>query len=437
MTRWFRCAALSLLLIVAIACGGDESEPEAATDANTDAVDVEPTDAPLSGDVDNTDLTTKPVPPLPDGDVTELRIDDLVEGDGEPVAAGDEVAVQYVGVLATDGEQFDASWDRGGAPFEFVVGAGRVISGWDEGLVGMRPGGRRVLTIPSQQAYGTNGQGGIPGDADLVFVVDLISVSKPITVESLFDDGRTRPTPPLPGGAVDELVLEDLIVGDGAVAEVGDRLRMHYVGVLADGGSEFDSSWDRGPDGFEFFLGRGQVIKGWDDGVAGMAEGGRRVLTIPAADAYGEAERGGIPSNSDLVFVVDLVDVLKAADAGDAPEIVWPDELTDRLEITDEVAGDGSVAELGDVARLHIVLGAYNTRQIVDSTWEDGFPVDIQIGTAVIDGLDQGVIGMAEGGRRIVVVPPDLAFGDDGLPPDIASGETLVLVIDLIEILAF
>ena len=420
-----------------MACGGDEPEPEAADDAAPDTAEVDSGDEPTSGDVDNTDLSKKPVPPLPDGDVTELGIDDLVEGDGDPVAAGDEVAVQYVGVLAADGEQFDASWDRGGAPFEFEVGAGGVIQGWDAGLVGMRPGGRRVLTIPAAQAYGAAERGGIPANSDLVFVVDLISVSKPITVESLFDDGRTRPTPPLPGGPVDELILEDLIVGDGEVAEAGDRLRMHYVGVLADGGSEFDSSWDRGPDGFEFFLGRGQVIKGWDDGVAGMAEGGRRTLTIPAADAYGEAERGGIPSNSDLVFVVDLVDVLKAADPADAPEIAWPDELSDRLEVTDDVVGDGAVAELGDVARLHIVLGAYNSRQIVDSTWEDGFPIDIQLGTAVIEGLDQGVAGMAEGGRRTVVVPPDLAFGDEGLAPDIASGETLVLMIELVEVLDF
>jgi FKBP-type peptidyl-prolyl cis-trans isomerase len=82
--------------------------------------------------------------------------------------------VQYVGVL-TDGEEFDASWD--GEPFSFTLGAGRVIPGWEEGVAGMKVGGRRALIIPSALAYGPTGSGPIPADATLVFVVDLLAVT--------------------------------------------------------------------------------------------------------------------------------------------------------------------------------------------------------------------------------------------------------------------
>jgi peptidylprolyl isomerase len=113
----------------------------------------------------------------PEGDIPfELVVEDLVVGDGEEAAKGKTVAVHYVGVAFRSGEEFDASWDRG-SPFEFKLGAGRVIPGWDAGVAGMRVGGRRRLTIPSAMAYGARGAGGvIEPHEPLVFVVDLLSV---------------------------------------------------------------------------------------------------------------------------------------------------------------------------------------------------------------------------------------------------------------------
>ena len=105
----------------------------------------------------------------------ELIIEDLVEGDGPEAAPGHNVVVHYVGVAWSTGEQFDASWDRG-SPLEFQLGVGSVIRGWDEGIVGMRVGGRRRLTVPADLAYGDRGAGGViaPGES-LVFVVDLVA----------------------------------------------------------------------------------------------------------------------------------------------------------------------------------------------------------------------------------------------------------------------
>jgi peptidylprolyl isomerase len=108
----------------------------------------------------------------PAGLVTE----DLVVGEGAEAAPGATVEVHYVGVSWRTRQQFDASWDRG-EPFSFGLGAGQVISGWDEGVAGMRVGGRRRLIVPPGKAYGRRGAGGVIGpDETLVFVVDLLGV---------------------------------------------------------------------------------------------------------------------------------------------------------------------------------------------------------------------------------------------------------------------
>lgn len=109
-------------------------------------------------------------------DVTDLVVEDLVLGSGDAASAGDPVTVHYVGVAHSTGEQFDASWDRD-EPFSFTLGRGQVIPGWDQGVAGMKVGGRRRLVIPAHLAYGDAGAGGViaPGET-LLFVVDLLDV---------------------------------------------------------------------------------------------------------------------------------------------------------------------------------------------------------------------------------------------------------------------
>jgi peptidylprolyl isomerase len=106
----------------------------------------------------------------------QLEIEDIVLGDGDEAAAGHVVEVHYVGVSWQNGKQFDASWDRG-STFKFGLGKGQVIPGWDQGVAGMRAGGRRRITVPPNLAYGKRGAGGVIGpDETLVFVVDLVAV---------------------------------------------------------------------------------------------------------------------------------------------------------------------------------------------------------------------------------------------------------------------
>jgi peptidylprolyl isomerase len=125
----------------------------------------------------STSTDTKPTVEVPDGEPpAELEIEDLVEGEGAEAQPGDTLNVQYVGVNYSNGEEFDTSWDTG-EPFPVQLGAGAVIPGWDEGLVGMKEGGRRQLIIPPELAYGRQGQPpDIPPNETLIFVIDLVEL---------------------------------------------------------------------------------------------------------------------------------------------------------------------------------------------------------------------------------------------------------------------
>lgn len=120
---------------------------------------------------------SKPTVEVPDGPPpTELTIKDIKVGAGAEAVAGKKVTVHYVGVAYSDKEEFDASWDSG-TPFPFTLGTGAVIQGWDEGVAGMKVGGRRQLIIPPALAYKEFGQGSIKPNETLVFVVDLLEVA--------------------------------------------------------------------------------------------------------------------------------------------------------------------------------------------------------------------------------------------------------------------
>lgn len=123
--------------------------------------------------------TSKPVTQLPSNPInmSNLKIEDIIIGNGDEAATGDKILVNYRGTLV-DGKEFDSSYKRN-QPFEFTLGAGQVIAGWDQGFTGMKVGGKRKLTIPPELAYGSRGAGAdIPPNSTLVFEVELLKVSK-------------------------------------------------------------------------------------------------------------------------------------------------------------------------------------------------------------------------------------------------------------------
>jgi peptidylprolyl isomerase len=154
------------------ACGDDDDEPADSGATDTAAEQSEPAPADV-------DTSKKPKVTVPEGEPPAgLQIEDLKEGDGPTAKAGDNVNVHYVGVSYSTGTQFDASWDTPGAqPFTFPLGQGQVIPGWDQGVAGMKVGGRRQLTIPPELGYG---EAGAPPDIapneTLIFVVDLLEI---------------------------------------------------------------------------------------------------------------------------------------------------------------------------------------------------------------------------------------------------------------------
>jgi len=151
-----------------------ESQAKTQTPASTQAATT-PTATKITPTAGERDVSKKPKIPKSTGPAPkQLKVEDLVVGTGPAAKAGDKLSVQYVGVLYNNNKQFDASWDRGKQPLSVTLGAGQVIPGWDTGLVGMKVGGRRKLTIPPDQAYGAQGQPpSIPPNSTLVFEVDL------------------------------------------------------------------------------------------------------------------------------------------------------------------------------------------------------------------------------------------------------------------------
>ena len=171
---------LALVLSAGVAACGEDDEP-ASSGGDEAAATPTPTETASEAGVEalvqgiSKDTKSKPEIPAPQGDPPpELVIRDIVPGKGPKAKAGDELSMQYVGNSWSTGQQFDASWDRGAEPFTFQLGAGMVIPGWDQGLVGLKKGGRRLLIIPPEMGYGPQGtpDGAIAPNETLVFVVD-------------------------------------------------------------------------------------------------------------------------------------------------------------------------------------------------------------------------------------------------------------------------
>jgi len=274
-------AALGLLA----ACGDDSTASDASTAAGA--------------------ATTpqKPEVKLPSKLPTELVVTDLTEGTGAAAVNGDTVVVNYVGVRSADGTEFDNSYDKGRS-FPVTLGAGQVIAGWDKGLLGIKPGGRRQLDIPADLAYGDNPPSTDviqKGDA-LTFVVDAVAViPKPDPA-----DAPDITVPPTPNQA--EQTFKDLIVGEGPEIKPGQTVAVQLLAFSAADGKQIDSSWEAGTP-LTFVPGAGQLPPGLEKAVEGMRVGGRRQVDIPFADAFGAGgnDQLGLPPSTDLIMVLDLV----------------------------------------------------------------------------------------------------------------------------------
>lgn len=286
-------------LVLGISCGGDSAPTDSVSDTEVDGT------LTLTGDPANE--ANEPDVSIPDELPTELVITDLTEGSGPAAISGDTVYVNYVGVLSKDGTRFDGNF--GFEAFGVTLGTGSVIAGWEQGLVGIKVGGRRQLDIPAELAYGEDGAGEIikPGDA-LSFVVDAVAVVPKIS--------RTNePKEEIVGqDPVSDIVTEDLIDGSGNEIQAGDRIILHLQAYRADTGELLESTWEFDIP-LDITLAKGATLDGLIEGIPGMRVGGRRSIVLPFEKAFGAEgnQELGLPASTDLLVIIDVFAVLPAS----------------------------------------------------------------------------------------------------------------------------
>jgi FKBP-type peptidyl-prolyl cis-trans isomerase len=227
--------------------------------------------------------------------ITTLQTADLQPGTGVGAAVGDVVVVNYTGWLFDKGKadnkgtQFDST--SGKTPFTFILGAGEVIPGFEQGVLGLKVGGMRRVTIPPDLAYGAYGSGSIPPNATLLFEVQLVELRTP---------------------ALTELQIVDLEVGTGAEVTTGKQVSIYYTGWLYDAsavdkkGTQFGSQIESA---VVFTVGGGQVLAGIDRGIVGMKVGGLRRLSIPAQLAFGSTGSASVPAYTPIIVEIRLAAV--------------------------------------------------------------------------------------------------------------------------------
>ncbi len=250
--------------------------------------------------------TPTPLPPPTSIDESEFTVTEsglkyavIQEGDGEMPQDGGLITVHFAGWLE-DGTSI-GNTKLNGQPVPFTIGRGDIMEGWDEAIFLMQVGEIAQFYIPPELAFGDEGSGGvIPPGATLIFEFELIDVQEPPPPPAVVDEADFTITET-------GLQIAVLEAGDGGIPEVGQTVSVNYRGWLEDG-TQFDASYDRGTP-FEFILGTGSVIPGWDEGVALMQVGETVQLIIPGDLAYGELGSGSIPPNATLIFEVELLEI--------------------------------------------------------------------------------------------------------------------------------
>jgi peptidylprolyl isomerase len=266
-----------------------------------------------------------------------------------------------------------------------------------------------------------------------------------------------EPRPVIPKSPPPEfLAVTDLIEGIGELATPGSKVTVQYVAYDYESGKKLASSWEQGKP-VTFTLGRGEVIEGWEEGINGMEIGDRRELVVPADLAEGPYPHD-LPRGKDLVFVVETLPVSSASKAeavsgqknesqkarspkkANAPKKTKPvvkvpsGPPPKNLEIKDLEEGSGPAAKPGDEVTVQYVGVNYRTGKQFDASWDRGEPFTFRLGEGlVIEGWEQGIPGMKLGGRRELIIPPELGYGygrTEGIPP----GSTLIFVVDLLAV---
>lgn len=426
-TGWKPVAVLFLLAVLALSACAPATPAVTETPAPPPA-DTEPASEPSGLDAQpaGPDAPTPIVITLEGAEITDSGLQYLEEtaGKGERPQKGDLVTMNYIASLP-DGTELANTYLQGG-PVTTVWGDDRLLPGWEEGLGLMNSGAKAKLVLPPDLAFGTEGTGSIPANTQIVMEIELLSVEKaPVPTEVDADEMTTNES---------GLQYFDLAVGDGDEAVKNSAVSTDYViWVQTDDGYRFIES-SQYSSAVDFVIGRlDYVFPGWDEGVTGMKVGGKRLLIIPPDLGLGARDSSLIPANSTLVMEVEL---LRASEPRTPTEVDEDDYTTtdSGLKYYDLVEGTGDSPEPGQTVVVHYTGWLEDGTQF-DSSVDRGQPFAFPIGQGmVIPGWEEGVATMKVGGKRQIVIPPDLAYGDRGSGNVIPPGATLIFEVELIEI---
>jgi peptidylprolyl isomerase len=395
----------TLALLLAVACGpaGPETTGEVAEAASdvpetTDAEEAE--EAELTGVVNDTEAV----------ETAELEYIEIEAGTGAQARPGDIVSVHYTGTLE-DGTVFDSSIESG-QPFTFMLGQGQVIAGWDQGIALMREGGKATFVVPPELAYGEAGRDQIPPNATLTFEVELVEViAAPEPSDIALEEYEVTES---------GLRYFDIEPGTDDSPAAGDAVTLHFHGWLEDGTS-LGGTQDGPPASFQ--IGSNQVFPGLEEGVSTMQIGGQRQLLIPPELAFGEAGSSSIPPNATIILEVSLLNIIPLPEAAVFPEIdeAEYEETASGLKYYDVEVGEGASPQPGQQVQVHYT-GWFTDGTKFDSSIDRGLPFPFPLGLgSVIPGWDEGVATMQIGGIRLLIIPPELAYGPEGnqgIPPN-------------------
>ena len=392
------------------------------------------------------------------------------EGTGEPIKAGETISVNYTGKLL-DGKAFDSNVDSAFhhmEPFSLEIGKGRVIKGWDEGLLLFKKGGKGTLYIPSGLAYGAQDQRNIPANSILVFDVEVVDVK---TADDLKRDAEEKKKEAEAKAEkqkeADDHMLKEYFAknhieakhtssglyytvsrpGSGETAQSGQAVTVNYSGRILDG-KTFDSNTDTAfhhTDPFKVELGKGRVIKGWDEGLQLLSKGEKATLYIPSGMAYGDRGNRAIPANSILVFDIEVLDVQTPVDQASADDKLLKDyfeknhieakKTNTGLYYAISQKGTGDFMKPGKKVSMNYT-GKTMDGKVFDSNTDPKFghvqPFQFQLGAGqVIRGWDEGVQLLQMGSKGTLYIPSALGYGPSGMGSAIPPNAVLIFDVEV------
>ena len=345
-------------------------------------------------------------------------------GNGPMAHKGDNVKVLYTGKFTND-TIFDSSAKHGGAPFEFMLGRGRVIKAWDEAISYLHVGDKATLIVPPAIGYGDQATGSIPAGSTLIFDVELTGVSEGL---KQFEIKKHTDTVKTASG----LKYIKVVSNPKGVKPIDSgKVTINYIVYLADG-SILDASSDRGkPISFPF--GEKQGMKGWDECLQLMKTGEKTRFIVPYQMAYGEeGYKGAIPPKATLIYDLELIDAK-------APIKVVPYNVKgkDTLKTSSGLKyivvkkDTGMRATAGKSVKVHYT-GYLDSGKIFDSSIVRDEPIEFPLGQGnVIKGWDEGIALMNIGDKIRLIIPFELAYGEAGRPPQIPPRSELIFDVEL------